>query len=89
MVLDLDLWLRVGRLGPLVYVPQRWAAFREHSSSKTIAQQARAAPETVAMNAYVKSLVYPPNPFYDRTNKPTNPTIGAGLALFYAEWVVS
>lgn len=49
MVLDLDLWLRVGRLGPLVYVPQRWAAFREHSSSKTIAQQARAAPETVAL----------------------------------------
>ncbi|MFZ4576287.1 MAG: hypothetical protein ACOYN0_18025, partial [Phycisphaerales bacterium] len=39
-------------------------------------------PETAAMNAYVKSLVYPPNPFYNRTNKPANPNIGAGLALF-------
>ena len=48
MVLDLDLWLRLGRLGPLVYVPETWAAFREHAGSKTIARQARAAPEVLA-----------------------------------------
>lgn len=45
MVLDLDLWLRLGRVAPLAYVPQRWASFREHATSKTLSQQLRAAPE--------------------------------------------
>ena len=48
MVLDLDLWLRVGLLGPLVYLPLRLACFREHVSSKTVAQQSQAAPEILA-----------------------------------------
>lgn len=49
MVLDLDLWLRVGLLGPLAYLPRRLARFREHGSSKTVARQAQAAPEILAV----------------------------------------
>ncbi len=61
MALDLDLWLRLGRLAPLVYVPQRWAQFREHASSKTVAQQARAAPEILAITRrYFADASLPP-----------------------------
>jgi glycosyltransferase involved in cell wall biosynthesis len=49
MVLDLDLWLRLGLRGPLVYLPRRLAHFREHASSKTVARQALAAPEILAI----------------------------------------
>lgn len=49
MVMDLDLWLRLGLLGPLVYLPQPLARFREHAASKTIARQAQAAPEILAI----------------------------------------
>jgi GT2 family glycosyltransferase len=49
MALDLDLWLRLGLCGPLVYLPRRLACFREHAASKTVARQATAAPEILAI----------------------------------------
>ena len=49
MLLDLDLWLRLGATAPLRYIPARWACFREHAGSKTIARQAQAAPEVLAI----------------------------------------
>lgn len=49
MVMDLDLWLRLGLIAPMAYLPQPLARFREHAASKTIARQARAAPEIMAI----------------------------------------
>jgi hypothetical protein len=49
MLLDFDLWLRMGAIAPFVYLPRPLAGFREHSASKTVAHQARAAPETLAI----------------------------------------
>jgi glycosyltransferase involved in cell wall biosynthesis len=49
MVMDLDLWLRLGLLAPLVYLPRPLARFREHAASKTIARQAQAAPEILSV----------------------------------------
>ncbi len=49
MVMDFDLWLRLGLLAPLVYLPKPLARFREHAASKTIARQAQAAPELLAV----------------------------------------
>jgi len=49
MVMDLDLWLRLGLLAPLVYLSRPLARFREHAASKTIARQAQAAPEILAV----------------------------------------
>jgi len=49
MVMDLDLWLRLGLLAPLVYLSRPLARFREHAASKTIARQAQAAPEVLAV----------------------------------------
>jgi GT2 family glycosyltransferase len=49
MLLDFDLWIRLGEIAPFVYLPQQLAGFREHRSSKTIAHQARAAPELLSI----------------------------------------
>jgi hypothetical protein len=49
MLLDFDLWIRLGEIAPFVYLPHRLAGFREHRSSKTIAHQARAAPELLGI----------------------------------------
>jgi DNA-binding beta-propeller fold protein YncE len=37
---------------------------------------------TAKMKEYVMSLVYPPNPFYERDNKPITPRITQGFAVF-------
>jgi GT2 family glycosyltransferase len=49
MLLDFDLWLRLGEIAPLIYLPQKLAGFREHGASKTIAHQAKAAPELLGI----------------------------------------
>lgn len=36
--MDFDLWIRLGRAFPAVYVDEYWAAFRLHETSKSVAQ---------------------------------------------------
>jgi glycosyltransferase involved in cell wall biosynthesis len=49
--MDYDLWVRLARLAPLVYVPgQVWANFRLHGNSKTMAENDRCWPEMVRVH---------------------------------------
>ena len=44
--MDYDLWVRLAKRGPLIYLPgQVWANFRLHSGAKTIAADDRCWPE--------------------------------------------
>ncbi len=49
MVMDVDLWLRLGLHYRLQYLPERLAAFRIHASSKTVATGTRFGPELRAI----------------------------------------
>lgn len=40
-LLDHLLWLRIGEIAPVKYVPQRWAAARFHAEAKNVAHAAR------------------------------------------------
>lgn len=48
--MDYDLWIRIARLSPLVYVPQVWANFRLHTASKTIDADDRCWPEMMRIH---------------------------------------
>ncbi len=49
--MDYDLWVRIARLAPLVYVPdQTWANFRLHGYSKTMAANDRCWPEMLRVH---------------------------------------
>jgi glycosyltransferase involved in cell wall biosynthesis len=48
--MDYDLWIRLARLAPVVYVPSMWANFRLHSSGKTIAADDRCWPEMLKVH---------------------------------------
>lgn len=49
--MDYDLWVRLARLGPLVYLPgQTWANFRLHADAKTIAADDRCWPEMLRVH---------------------------------------
>lgn len=43
--MDYDLWVRLAKLGPLIYQPRLWANFRLHSKGKSIATDDRCYPE--------------------------------------------
>ncbi|GAB4498168.1 MAG: hypothetical protein OHK0052_11060 [Anaerolineales bacterium] len=43
--MDYDLWVRLAKLAPIVYTPQKWAAFRLHGSGKTSLSDDRCWPE--------------------------------------------
>jgi glycosyltransferase involved in cell wall biosynthesis len=45
--MDLDLWLRLGRLAPLLPIPTELGAYRLHDESKTVAQRAPMETEVV------------------------------------------
>ena len=45
--MDYDLWVRLAKLAPLVYVPQLWANFRLHGEGKTSAMDDRCYPEMI------------------------------------------
>jgi glycosyltransferase involved in cell wall biosynthesis len=49
MVMDVDLWLRLGLHYRLHYLPERLAAFRIHEASKTVATGTRFGPELRAI----------------------------------------
>ncbi len=49
--MDYDLWVRLARLAPLVYLPQRrWACFRLHGEGKTVAADDRCWPEMLRVH---------------------------------------
>ncbi|HNS36625.1 MAG TPA: hypothetical protein PKM01_02510, partial [Anaerolineaceae bacterium] len=49
--MDYDLWVRLAKRGPLVYLPgQVWANFRLHSGAKTIAADDRCWPEMLRVH---------------------------------------
>ncbi len=49
--MDYDLWVRIARLAPLLYLPgQFWANFRLHASGKTIAADERCWPEMLRVH---------------------------------------
>lgn len=48
--MDYDLWVRLARQAPLVYVPSIWANFRLHGDAKTIAADDRCWPEMMRVH---------------------------------------
>jgi glycosyltransferase involved in cell wall biosynthesis len=48
--MDYDLWVRLARLAPLVYMPAPWANFRLHASGKTVAADDRCWPEMLKVH---------------------------------------
>ena len=49
--MDYDLWVRLAREAPLVYLPGKiWASFRLHGNAKTIAADARCWPEMLRVH---------------------------------------
>ena len=43
--MDYDLWVRLAKLAPLIYVPRLWANFRLHGGGKSVAMDERCYPE--------------------------------------------
>ncbi len=48
--MDYDLWVRLGRLAPLVYAPYLMANFRLHGAGKTLVMDDRCYPEMIRVN---------------------------------------
>jgi glycosyltransferase involved in cell wall biosynthesis len=48
--MDYDLWVRLARLAPLVYLPRLWANFRLHSSGKSVVSDDRCWPEMLRVH---------------------------------------
>lgn len=48
--MDYDLWVRLSRLAPMVYLPRYWANFRLHGDAKTIAADDRCWPEMLRVH---------------------------------------
>jgi glycosyltransferase involved in cell wall biosynthesis len=48
--MDYDLWVRLAKLAPLVYLPRLWASFRLHGGGKTITSVDRCWPEMLRVH---------------------------------------
>ena len=48
--MDYDLWVRLAKLAPLMYIPRVWANFRLHGDSKTMAANDRCWPEMIRVH---------------------------------------
>jgi hypothetical protein len=49
--MDYDLWVRMAKLAPFVYLPdQTWANFRLHNAAKTISADERCWPEMIRVH---------------------------------------
>ncbi len=48
--MDYDLWVRLARLAPLLYVPELWACFRLHGDTKTISEDDRCWPDMLRVH---------------------------------------
>ena len=45
--MDYDLWVRLAKLAPIIYVPRLWANFRLHSGGKSVIMDDRCYPEMI------------------------------------------
>ena len=45
--MDYDLWVRLAKLAPLIYVPRLWANFRLHGEGKSVIMDDRCYPEMI------------------------------------------
>jgi hypothetical protein len=54
-MLDHHLWLRLARLGPILHIPQLWAAARQHPGAKNVSQAAGFARESFAVLAWMQA----------------------------------
>lgn len=45
--MDYDLWVRLSKLGPIIYTPRLWANFRLHEKGKSVAIDDRCYPEMI------------------------------------------
>jgi glycosyltransferase involved in cell wall biosynthesis len=45
--MDYDLWVRLAKLAPLIYIPQLWANFRLHGEGKSATMDERCYPEMI------------------------------------------
>jgi glycosyltransferase involved in cell wall biosynthesis len=48
--MDYDLWVRIAKIAPLLYIPRAWANFRLHGDSKTMAANDRCWPEMIRVH---------------------------------------
>jgi glycosyltransferase involved in cell wall biosynthesis len=48
--MDYDLWVRLARLAPLVYLPRLWANFRLHGGAKSLVADERCWPEMLRVH---------------------------------------
>ena len=48
--MDYDLWVRLARLAPVLYMPRLWANFRLHTLGKTFASDDRCWPEMIRVH---------------------------------------
>jgi len=48
--MDYDLWVRIAREAPLLYIPKLWASFRLHGEGKSIAADDRCWPEMLQVH---------------------------------------
>jgi glycosyltransferase involved in cell wall biosynthesis len=48
--MDYDLWVRIAREAPLLYIPKLWASFRLHGEGKSIAADDRCWPEMLRVH---------------------------------------
>jgi glycosyltransferase involved in cell wall biosynthesis len=47
---DYDLWVRLAKIGPIVYVPRTWANFRLHEAGKTVYLDDRCYPDMIRVS---------------------------------------
>ncbi len=47
---DYDLWVRLSKIAPIVYVPRTWANFRLHEAGKTVYMDDRCYPDMMRVN---------------------------------------
>ncbi len=48
--MDYDLWVRLAKKAPLLYIPECWASFRLHGDTKTIGEDDRCWPEMLRVH---------------------------------------
>lgn len=47
---DYDLWVRLAKMAPVVYIPQTWANFRLHEAGKTVYLDDRCYPDMIRVS---------------------------------------
>ena len=83
LVLDHDLWIRFALQGPILHIPEFWAAERTHPDAKTIASAAGFVDEAERLVS-----VYKNNPEFKQTYTLNTRRIAASLYTFSARRLI-